>query len=43
MKRDLLRYAVAQQRMQERALGGLKPATCRLRDRVADDALRAVW
>ena len=37
MKRDLLRYAVAY-RMQERALGGLKPAICRLLDRVADDA-----
>ena len=37
MKRDLLRYAVAY-RMQERALGGLKPATCRLLDRMADDA-----
>jgi Protein of unknown function (DUF2924) len=29
MKRDLLRCAVAY-RMQERALGGLKPSTCRL-------------
>lgn len=37
MKRDLLRYAVAY-RMQERALGSLKPAICRLLDRVADDA-----
>jgi|HubBroStandDraft_6_1064221.scaffolds.fasta_scaffold411205_2 hypothetical protein len=37
MKRDLLRYAVAY-RMQERARGGLKPAICRLLDRMADDA-----
>jgi hypothetical protein len=37
MKRDLLRYAVAY-RMQERALGGVKPAICRLLDRMADDA-----
>ena len=32
-----LRYAVAY-RMQERALGGVKPAICRLLDRMADDA-----
>ena len=37
MKRDLLRYAVAY-RVQERALGGLKRAICRMLDRVADDA-----
>jgi len=37
MKRDLLRYAIAY-RIQERALGGLKPSTGRLLDRVADDA-----
>jgi DUF2924 family protein len=37
MKCDLLRYAVAY-RMQERALGGLKSAICRLLDRMADDA-----
>jgi Protein of unknown function (DUF2924) len=37
IKRDLLRHAVAY-RMQERALGGLKPATRRLLDRVADEA-----
>jgi hypothetical protein len=37
MKRELLRYAVAH-RMQERVLGGVKPATCRLLDRIADHA-----
>jgi hypothetical protein len=37
MKRDLLRYAVAY-RMQECALGGLKPSTHRLFEHVADDA-----
>jgi DUF2924 family protein len=37
MKRDLLRHAIAY-RMQERVLGGLKPATCRLLDRVAGRA-----
>jgi hypothetical protein len=37
MKRDLLRHAIAY-RMQERVLGGLKPATCRLLERIADDA-----
>ena len=43
MKRDLLRYAVAY-RMQERALGCLKPAICRLLDRMADDAAaRRPW
>ena len=34
--RDLLIYAVAY-RMQERALGGLKPAICRLLDRRAHE------
>jgi hypothetical protein len=37
MKPDLLRHAVAY-RLQERALGGLKPSTRRLLERVADDA-----
>ena len=37
MKPDLLRCSVAY-RLQERALGGLKPSTRRLLERVADDA-----
>jgi hypothetical protein len=37
LSRDLLRRAVAY-RMQENALGGLKPATRRLLERVAEDA-----
>jgi hypothetical protein len=37
MKRELLRYPVAY-RIQERALGGLKPTTRRLLERVADEA-----
>jgi hypothetical protein len=40
MKPDLLRYAAAY-RLQERALGGLKPSTRRLLERVADDDAHA--